>query len=170
MKEYNIKHDYTTKLSAQFDKNCWSGTDHLKKSIKKQQGIFTTNKKDSELVTKLNFKLCESLSVMENLLKIVWQYSQNMHAQGKNIWLSKLALPALLSYTGQMIFQIISVAERILYFCLAHYLIRPLGSTHIFTQSGWLILFYWTIFPGSTNWGSRQTLSLFSELLRSGQT
>ena len=28
------------------------------------------------------------------------------------------------------------VAERILYFCLARNLIRSLGSTHIFTQSG----------------------------------
>ena len=33
------------------------------------------------------------------------------------------------------------VAERISYFCLVHNLIRPLGSTHNFTQSGWLILF-----------------------------
>ena len=52
------------------------------------------------------------------------------------------------------------VAERISYFCLARNLIRPLGSTHNFTQSGWLILFIRTIFPGSTNWGSHQTLSL----------
>ena len=34
-----------------------------------------------------------------------------------------------------------SVAEGILYFCLARNLIRPLESTHNFTQSGWLILF-----------------------------
>ena len=40
-------------------------------------------------------------------------------------------------------------------------LIRPLGSTHIFTQSGWLILLFRIIFPGSTNWGTRQTLPLF---------
>ena len=33
------------------------------------------------------------------------------------------------------------VAEEISYFCLARNLIRPLGSTHNFTQSGWLILF-----------------------------
>ena len=33
------------------------------------------------------------------------------------------------------------VAEGISYFCLAHNLIRPIGSTHNFTQSGWLILF-----------------------------
>ena len=32
-------------------------------------------------------------------------------------------------------------AERISYFCLARNLIRPLGSTHNFTQSRWLILF-----------------------------
>ena len=36
---------------------------------------------------------------------------------------------------------IYTVAERISYFCLARNLIRPLGSTHNFTQSGWLILF-----------------------------
>ena len=34
------------------------------------------------------------------------------------------------------------VAERISYFCLARNSIRPLGSTHNFTQSGWLILFF----------------------------
>ena len=33
------------------------------------------------------------------------------------------------------------VAEWTSYFCLARNLFRPLGSTHIFTQSGWLILF-----------------------------
>ena len=33
------------------------------------------------------------------------------------------------------------VAERISYFCLARNLIWPLGSTHNFTLSGWLILF-----------------------------
>ena len=33
------------------------------------------------------------------------------------------------------------VAERTSYFCLAHNLIWPLGSTQIFTQWGWLILF-----------------------------
>ena len=33
------------------------------------------------------------------------------------------------------------VAERTSYFCLARNLIWPLGSTHIFTQWGWLILF-----------------------------
>ena len=36
-----------------------------------------------------------------------------------------------LKFWGQAI-----VAERISYFCLAHNLIRPLGSTHNFTQSG----------------------------------
>ena len=34
-----------------------------------------------------------------------------------------------------------TIAERISYFCLARNLIRLLGSTHNFTQSGWLILF-----------------------------
>ena len=60
MKEY-IKRHYTTKHSSQFvgqarvDK-----TEHLKKSIKKTR-CFTTCKKDSELVSKLSFKLCECM-------------------------------------------------------------------------------------------------------------
>nr|XP_039250069.1 general transcription factor II-I repeat domain-containing protein 2-like [Styela clava] len=36
--------------------------EHLKKSIEKQQSVFTTYKKDSELVTKLSFKLCECMA------------------------------------------------------------------------------------------------------------
>ena len=36
--------------------------EHLKKSIEKQQGVFTTYKKNPELVTKLSFKLCECLA------------------------------------------------------------------------------------------------------------
>ena len=36
---------------------------------------------------------------------------------------------------------VVFIAERISHFCLARNLIRPLGSTHNFTQSGWLILF-----------------------------
>ena len=40
------------------------------------------------------------------------------------------------------------VAERTSYFCLARKLIWPLGSTHIFTQWGWLILFSPDHFPG----------------------
>ena len=35
--------------------------EHLKKSIKKQ-GVFTTYKKDSELVTKLSLKFCECMA------------------------------------------------------------------------------------------------------------
>ena len=47
--------------------------DQMKKSIKKQQGVSTRYKNDSELVTKLSFKICELIakkekpSVMENL-------------------------------------------------------------------------------------------------------
>ena len=37
--------------------------------------------------------------------------------------------------------RLVTVAERISHFCLARNLIQPLGSTHNFTQSGWLILF-----------------------------
>ena len=61
------------------------------------------------------------------------------------------------------------VAERISHFCLARNLIRPLGSTHNFTQSGWLILFIPNYLSGQHNLGSRQTPSL-AEQLRSVQT
>ena len=54
-----------------------------------------------------------------------------------------------------------TVAERISYFCLARNLIRSLGSTHIFTQSGWLILIQSVHLSGQAQTGeSRQTLSL----------
>ena len=62
MKEYNIKRRNTTKDSSQFGPARVDKIEHLKKSIIKQQGVFTTHKKDSELVTKLSFKLCESVA------------------------------------------------------------------------------------------------------------
>ena len=66
MKEYNIKRHYTTKHSSQFDKIVGQARvdkiEHLKKSIKKQQGIFTIYKKNSELGTKVSFKLCEYMT------------------------------------------------------------------------------------------------------------
>ena len=63
------------------------------------------------------------------------------------------------------------VAERISYFCLARNLIRPLGSTHIFTQSGWLILFIPDHLSGQHQIGEiRQNTFSSSKLLRSGQT
>ena len=37
-------------------------TEHLKNSIEKQQSVFTTYKKNSELLTKLSFKLCKCMS------------------------------------------------------------------------------------------------------------
>ena len=94
----------------------WTQMNTWKRSIKKQ-GVFTANKKDSELETKsvLSFlnvwQKKESLSVMENLLKIF----DNIHRicmpgqkkNNNNFWLSKLAFSALLSYAGQMIFQMI---------------------------------------------------------------
>ena len=50
------------------------------------------------------------------------------------------------------------VAEGISHFCLARNLIRPLGSTHNFTQSGWLILFIPEHLSGQHKLGkSRQT-------------
>ena len=60
MKEYNVKCHYTTKHSSQFDKIVGQARvdkiEHLKKSFEKQQGVFTTYKKNSELVTKQSFK------------------------------------------------------------------------------------------------------------------
>ena len=68
MKEYNIIRHYTTKHSSQFDKIDdqvrVDKNEHLKKSIKKQV-VFTTYKKDSELVTKLSFKFCECMAEKE---------------------------------------------------------------------------------------------------------
>ena len=56
------------------------------------------------------------------------------------------------------------VAEWISYFCLARNLIRPLGSTHNFPQSGWLILFIPDHLSEQHKLGkSRQTLLLFSQ-------
>ena len=66
MQEYDIKCHHTTKHSSQFDKIVRQARvdkiDHLKRSIKKQQGVFNTYKKDSELVRKLSIKLCECMA------------------------------------------------------------------------------------------------------------
>ena len=62
------------------------------------------------------------------------------------------------------------VAERISYVCLAHNLIWPLGSTHIFTQSGWLILFSPNHFPGQHQIGEKPLNTLFLRSFRTGQT
>ena len=62
------------------------------------------------------------------------------------------------------------VAEGILYFCLACNLIRPLGLTHNFTQSGWLILFIPNHLSGQQKLGKLSNTLPFSELLHSGQT
>ena len=62
------------------------------------------------------------------------------------------------------------VAERISYFCLARNLIQPLGSTHNFTQSGWLIQFNPDHLSGKQKLGKQSNTFSFSELLSSGQT
>ena len=62
------------------------------------------------------------------------------------------------------------VAERIAYFCLVHNLIRPLGSTHYFTQSGWLILFNPDHLSGQHKLRKPSNTPFFAELLRPGQT
>ena len=62
------------------------------------------------------------------------------------------------------------VAEKISYFCLACNLIRPLGLTHNFTQSGWLILFSPDHLSGQHKLGKSAKHSPFTEQLRSGQT
>ena len=63
-----------------------------------------------------------------------------------------------------------TVAERISRFHLARNLIRPLESTHIFTQSGWLILFNPDYLSGQHKLGKSTKHFLFVELLRSVQT
>ena len=62
------------------------------------------------------------------------------------------------------------VAERTSYFCLAHNLIWPLGSTHIFTQSGWLILFSPDHFPRQHQIGERPPNTFILRSFRTGQT
>ena len=42
--------------------------EHLKNPLEKQLGAFTSYKKDSELATKLRFKLCESMVEKEKPL------------------------------------------------------------------------------------------------------
>ena len=54
-----------------------------------------------------------------------------------------------------------AVAERTSYFCLVRKLIWPLGSTHIFTQRGWLILFNPDYFPGRHHIGESPPNTLF---------
>ena len=54
-----------------------------------------------------------------------------------------------------------SVAEITSYFCLARKLIWPLGSTHIFTQRGWLILFIPDHFSGQHQIGENPPNTLF---------
>ena len=67
MKEYNVKQDHTTKQSYQFYEIL--GQERVEKieHLKKLQGVFTINKKDSELVTKLRSKLCESMEKKQSL-------------------------------------------------------------------------------------------------------
>ena len=116
IKEYNVKGHYTSKHSSQFDKIAGQARvdkiEHLKKSIGKQQSVFTTCKTNSEMVTKLSFKLCECMAekgkpfsdgeFIKNCLTIFTEQA----CPEKNIWWSKLAFPALLFHAGQMIFQI----------------------------------------------------------------
>lgn len=66
MKEYNVKRHYTTKHSTQFDEVVGQARldtiEHLKNSIEKQQCVLPTYKKNSEVVTKLSYKLCECMA------------------------------------------------------------------------------------------------------------
>ena len=54
-----------------------------------------------------------------------------------------------------------NVAERTSYFCLARKIIWPLGSTHIFIQWGWLILFNPNHFSGQHQIGEGPPNTLF---------
>ena len=66
IKAYNIKRHYTTKHSSLFDIIVGQARvdkiEHLKNFIEKQQVVFTTYKKNSELLTKLSFKLCKYMT------------------------------------------------------------------------------------------------------------
>ena len=66
MKEYNIKRHYTTKRSTIYDavvgQDRVNKLEEMIKSLTKQQAVFTGYKKDSELVTKLSFKICELIA------------------------------------------------------------------------------------------------------------
>ena len=62
------------------------------------------------------------------------------------------------------------VAERTSYFCLMRKLIRRLGSTHIFTQSGWFILFSPDPFSGQHQIEEDPPNILFFKTFRKGQT
>ena len=84
-----------------------------------------------------------------------WLSISQSQSQSKYIWVTV---------------SILFVAERISYFCLARNLIRPLGSTHNFTQSGWLILFNPDHLSKQHKLGNPPNILSFSELLRSGQT
>ena len=53
------------------------------------------------------------------------------------------------------------VAEGISHFCLTRNLIRPLGWTHNFTQSGWLILFIPDHLSGQHKLGNLSNTSFF---------
>jgi len=66
IKEYNIKRHYTSKHSTTYDALIGQARvdklEQMAKSIKKQQGVFTNYKKDSELVTKISYKISESIA------------------------------------------------------------------------------------------------------------
>ena len=63
-----------------------------------------------------------------------------------------------------------SVAERTSYFCLACKLIWPLWSMHIFTESGWLILFSTDHFSRQHQIGESPPHTLFLRSFQTGQT
>ena len=62
------------------------------------------------------------------------------------------------------------VAERTSYFCLARKLIKPLWSSHIFTQRGWPILFSPDHFPGQHKNGESPPNYLFLRTFRAWRT
>ncbi|XP_067939789.1 general transcription factor II-I repeat domain-containing protein 2A-like [Watersipora subatra] len=72
LKEYNIKRHYTSIHSASYDtllaQYRLDKLEQMTAAIKKQQGMFTSYKKESELVTKLGFKVCELLAEKEKPL------------------------------------------------------------------------------------------------------
>ena len=96
MKEYNIKRHYCTKHSASYDSIVGQlrvdKMHQLKKSLSKQQEVFHGYKKDTELVTKLSFKISEAIAekgkpysdgeFIKNCLEI---FTTNVSPEKKNL-------------------------------------------------------------------------------------
>ena len=107
------------------------------------------------------------------LLNCIWWWASNPGAVGnvENPFIAITSMSTLIqgsiygsNKTIQSFIILETVAERISHFCLVRNLIQPLGSTHNFTQSGWLILFHPDHLSGQHKLGKSAKHFLFSEL------